>query len=155
MRMALATKPVPRYDLELLLVHLLELLLGVHLLELLGVHLLELLGVHLLELLKVHRAAGAAGGTRAGAAGGAAAGVAPAGAAAGTGRAWWAADGAWSSCGRVERAAVRQRCPPRGTGLSPCNLQREVIAHTHTRVPEPEVLTAAASSGLFAIWKGE
>jgi len=23
-----------------------------------------------------------------------------------------AADGAWSACGRVERAAVRQRCPP-------------------------------------------
>jgi hypothetical protein len=29
-----------------------------------------------------------------------------------TGRAWWAADGAWSTCGRVERAAVQQRCPP-------------------------------------------
>jgi hypothetical protein len=30
-------------------------------------------------------------------------------------------DGAWSApCGRVERAAVRQRCPPRGTGLPPC-----------------------------------
>jgi hypothetical protein len=29
-----------------------------------------------------------------------------------TGRAWWAADRAWSACGRVERTAVRQRCPP-------------------------------------------
>jgi hypothetical protein len=30
-----------------------------------------------------------------------------------TGRAWWAADGAWSACGRVERAAVQPT--PRGT----------------------------------------
>jgi hypothetical protein len=29
-----------------------------------------------------------------------------------TGMAWWAADVAWSACGRVERAAVWQRCPP-------------------------------------------
>jgi hypothetical protein len=33
-----------------------------------------------------------------------------------TGRAWWAVDGAWSACGRVERAAVRQHCPPPHTG---------------------------------------
>jgi hypothetical protein len=29
-----------------------------------------------------------------------------------TGRAWWAADGAWSACGRVERAACAAALPP-------------------------------------------
>jgi hypothetical protein len=41
-------------------------------------------------------------------------------------RAWWAADGAWSACGRVERAAVRQRCPP--PAERDCPLAQEVIA---------------------------
>jgi hypothetical protein len=36
-------------------------------------------------------------------------GVHHAGLARDTGRAWWAADGAWSARGRVERAAVRKR----------------------------------------------
>jgi hypothetical protein len=46
-----------------------------------------------------------------------------------TGRAWWAADGAWSACGRVERAALRQRCPP--PAERDCPLQREVTATFH------------------------
>jgi hypothetical protein len=38
------------------------------------------------------------------------------------GRAWWADDGAWSACGRVERAAVRNGTTPLYRG----------VRHTHT-----------------------
>jgi hypothetical protein len=47
-----------------------------------------------------------------------------------TGRAWWAADGAWSACGRVERAAVRQRCPPAGRGHALAKGSNNTHPHT-------------------------
>jgi hypothetical protein len=66
-----------------------------------------------------------------------------------TGRAWWAADGAWSacrSCRRVERAAARQRCPPRRNGTTP--LQMEVITHTYTHIhTRPAPCPAQGSRG--------
>jgi hypothetical protein len=55
-----------------------------------------------------------------------------------TGRAWWAADGARSACGRVERAAVRQcgsAAPPaeRDYPLAKgSNNTRVTHTHTHT-----------------------
>jgi hypothetical protein len=65
-----------------------------------------------------------------------------------TGRAWWAVDGAWSACGRVERAAPphtqplnligpQQHYPPSECGTGAALLQREATTHaqTHTRSP--------------------
>jgi hypothetical protein len=58
------------------------------------------------------------------------------------------ADGTcWSACGRVERTAVRQRCPrPPRNGTIP--LQREVITHTRTHhTPQLSLAARAATSG--------
>jgi hypothetical protein len=44
-----------------------------------------------------------------------------------TGRAWWAADGAWSACGRVERADIPLLCKG-GHYL----LSNDTHSHTHT-----------------------
>jgi hypothetical protein len=49
------------------------------------------------------------------------------------GRAWWAGGGAWSACGRMERAAVRQRWSPR---ITDCYT-------LHTRILSPTKATMA------------
>jgi hypothetical protein len=59
----------------------------------------------------------------------------------------WRADGAWSVCGRVERAAVQQRCPPRGTGLSPC----QSIEKPASTNKEPQLLHFPRSTIKFPI----